>query len=67
MRYARNNLHTSAGSPTDTLLRLLHRHEAQFRLNRIASASTEPHFVATTGGVYKKRGRILRAMMTHGY
>ena len=67
MRHVSHNLHTSAGSPTDTLLRLLHRREAQFRLSRIAPTSTEPHFVATTGGVYKKRGRILRALMTRGY
>ena len=69
----------SAGSPTETLLRLLlplsdkvrissHRGQS---VNAPIAAVPKPHritqSVGATGGVYKGQGRIQRGLMTHAY
>ena len=56
MRYVRSNLHTSAGSPTDTLLRLLHRHETQFRLNRYRPSLNQASLRCNDGRCVQKAG-----------
>ena len=65
----------SAGSPTDTLLRLLHppRTDAQGPWGHTPrSASFQPlgddtALAVATGGVYKGQGRIRGAFMTRHY
>ena len=62
----------SAGSPTDTLFRLLPPHQAQVRPRMTPRrvphrASPGPGSGGATGSVCKGRGRIHRALMTRGY
>ncbi|KAK3805403.1 MAG: hypothetical protein J3R72DRAFT_377395 [Linnemannia gamsii] len=61
----------SAGSPTETLLRLLLPLNDQVwmtfqSLAAVASCQTIQSVVAT-GGVYKGQGRNQRELMTHAY
>lgn len=69
----------SAGSPTETLLRLLLPLSDKVRIsfhrgqsaNAPIAAVPKPHritqSVGATGGVYKGQGRIQRGLMTHAY
>jgi len=71
----------SAGSPTETLLRLLLPLSDRVRINfsmvpidrrqRVFLAVLEPHHtvqsVGATGGVYKGQGRNQHGLMTHAY
>ena len=57
----------SAGSPTDTLLRLNPPHGALVRMRQLTAASPKPRLGDLTGGVCKERGRIHRAMLTRDY
>ena len=69
----------SAGSPTETLLRLLLPLNDKVRLSfpeqnersALSAQIPKPHrttqSVGATGGVYKGQGRIQRGMMTRAY
>ncbi|KAF1980986.1 hypothetical protein K402DRAFT_339330, partial [Aulographum hederae CBS 113979] len=54
----------SAGSPTETLLRLVDPLNDQ---SRCQPSSTAIRSVLTTGGVYKEQGQIQRMLMTYAY
>ena len=68
----------SAGSPTETLLRLLHPlskpiyRTFRCKLQELVSAAVRTihrftQSVGATGGVYKGQGRNQRELMTHAY
>jgi hypothetical protein len=57
----------SAASATDTLLRLLPTCEPKIRHRPVDDTSPQVRSHGATGGVCKKQGRILRALVTRGY
>ena len=57
----------SAGSPTDTLLRLSPARRAQVRHRQDDGASPRLHSGGVTGGVCKEQGHIHRGMLTRDY
>ena len=75
---ALENYDPSAGSPTETLLRLVLPLNGRVRGCSVRSEARGPaasilpshqaiRSVVTTGGVYKGQGRIQRELMTHDY
>ena len=76
---ALENYDPSAGSPTETLLRLVLPLNGRVRECSLCVHQNEPaptsllpphqaiRSVVTTGGVYKGQGRIQRELMTHDY
>ena len=57
----------SAASATDTLLRLLPTCDPKIRHRPVDDTSPQGRSHGATGGVCKKQGRILRAIVTRGY
>ena len=57
----------SAGSPTDTLLRLNPPCRTKIRVRQVDETSSSPHSDGLTGGVCKEQGHIHRGMLTHDY
>ncbi len=62
-----SHLLPSAASATDTLLRLLPTCDPKIRHRPMDDTSPQSRSHGATGGVCKKQGRILRAIVTRGY